>query len=142
MTARRRDVLLSAGAFLAAATLPGRAGSAQATGAAGGPPEVVLSGGLVVSMDPLVGDLERGDVHVRDGAIVRVPEPRLPQNRRSSAPVVFGPPPTVRWPICRKASAKLAGFGVVRGVNVCRPPHGGRAGSIRPVAISCSRVPR
>ncbi|AMB43322.1 amidohydrolase family protein [Methylobacterium sp. AMS5] len=72
MTARRRDVLLSAGAFLAAATLPSRAGSAQATGAAGGPPEVVLSGGFVVSMDPSVGDLERGDVHVRDGAIVRV----------------------------------------------------------------------
>lgn len=32
----------------------------------------VLSGGQVVTMDPALGDLARGDVHVRDGEIVAV----------------------------------------------------------------------
>ena len=34
--------------------------------------EYLIRGGAVLSMDPGVGILERGDVHVRDGAIVAV----------------------------------------------------------------------
>jgi cytosine/adenosine deaminase-related metal-dependent hydrolase len=34
--------------------------------------EYVISGGTVLSMDPSIGILERGDVHVRDGAIVAI----------------------------------------------------------------------
>ncbi|MDZ5661093.1 amidohydrolase family protein [Nocardioides sp. S-58] len=37
-----------------------------------GPREYVLTGGYVVSMDPAVGDLDGGDVHVKDGRIVAV----------------------------------------------------------------------
>ncbi|NPD04211.1 amidohydrolase family protein [Nocardioides sp. zg-1308] len=37
-----------------------------------GPREYVLTGGYVVSMDPTVGDLDGGDVHVKDGRIVAV----------------------------------------------------------------------
>jgi 5-methylthioadenosine/S-adenosylhomocysteine deaminase len=33
---------------------------------------LVLSGGTVITMDPVLGDLPRGDVHVRDGAVVAV----------------------------------------------------------------------
>ena len=32
----------------------------------------LLTGGTVVSMDPVVGDLDRGDVLVEDGVIVEV----------------------------------------------------------------------
>ncbi|MEV7323697.1 amidohydrolase family protein [Streptomyces sp. NPDC093970] len=35
---------------------------------------ILLSGGTVVSMDPAVGDLERGDVLIEDGVIVEVAE--------------------------------------------------------------------
>ena len=34
--------------------------------------EYLISGGSVLSMDPAIGTLARGDVHVRDGAIVAV----------------------------------------------------------------------
>ena len=34
--------------------------------------EYLIRGGAVLSMDPGVGIVERGDVHVRDGAIVAV----------------------------------------------------------------------
>ncbi|SFB50525.1 Tat (twin-arginine translocation) pathway signal sequence [Rhizobium sp. NFR07] len=34
--------------------------------------EVVLSGGHIVSMDPDIGDLERGDILIRDGAIAEI----------------------------------------------------------------------
>jgi 5-methylthioadenosine/S-adenosylhomocysteine deaminase len=37
-----------------------------------GPREYVLTGGYVLSMDPAVGDLDGGDVHVRNGRIVAV----------------------------------------------------------------------
>ncbi|MDV9172066.1 amidohydrolase family protein [Streptomyces sp. W16] len=36
--------------------------------------KTLLTGGTVVSMDPAVGDLERGDVLIEDGAIVQVAE--------------------------------------------------------------------
>ncbi len=68
----RRNLLLSGGALLANTVLSNRAGFAQGPGAKGEQTEIVLSGGHVISMDPTIGDLERGDVHVRDGAIVAV----------------------------------------------------------------------
>jgi 5-methylthioadenosine/S-adenosylhomocysteine deaminase len=34
--------------------------------------EIVLTGGHIVSMDPEVGDLERGDILIRDGAIAEI----------------------------------------------------------------------
>lgn len=61
-----------------AAALGVRPGSAQAVAG-----DVVLAGGHVVTMDPALGDLAVGDVHVRDGAIVEVaasiPAPGVPR---------------------------------------------------------------
>src|SRR5262245_60991813 len=34
--------------------------------------EYLIKGGIVLSMDPAIGTLASGDVHVRDGAIVAV----------------------------------------------------------------------
>ncbi|WAJ28233.1 amidohydrolase family protein [Antarcticirhabdus aurantiaca] len=72
MTLLRRDFLLSGAAALAATALSARPGLAQPAPSGAGSSEVILSGGYVVSMDPSIGDLARGDVHVRDGAIVAV----------------------------------------------------------------------
>jgi cytosine/adenosine deaminase-related metal-dependent hydrolase len=36
--------------------------------------KILLSGGTVVSMDPAVADLDRGDVLIQDGVIVEVAE--------------------------------------------------------------------
>lgn len=36
--------------------------------------EILCKGGFVLSMDPAIGDLPRGDVHIADGRIVRVGE--------------------------------------------------------------------
>ena len=44
--------------------------------------EYLIRGGAVLSMDPGIGILERGDVHVRDGAIVAV-ERRAASRRRA-----------------------------------------------------------
>lgn len=72
----RRSILAATTALGAASLLPGRA-LAQAPGA--GPAtslpargEFVIRGALVLSMDETIGDLERGDVHVRDGTVVAV----------------------------------------------------------------------
>ena len=62
---------LGAGA-VAAPAVAGRGGRHHDQGP--GPREYVLSGGYVLSMDPAVGDLDGGDVHVRDGRIVAVGE--------------------------------------------------------------------
>jgi 5-methylthioadenosine/S-adenosylhomocysteine deaminase len=72
----RRSVLAGATAASAAALI----GSAQAqtpTAASAATPlparrEFVIRNAHVLSMDELIGDLPRGDVHVRDGAIIAV----------------------------------------------------------------------
>jgi 5-methylthioadenosine/S-adenosylhomocysteine deaminase len=72
----RRTVLKAAAAFAAT----GLASCASVTpaspgGRSGGLPargEFVIRGATVLTLDPKVGDLARGDVHVRDGAIVAV----------------------------------------------------------------------
>ena len=68
----RRAVLAGTTALTAAALMP-KAASAQSSGAslpARG--EFVIRGAHVLSMDPAIGDLENGTVHVRDGSIVAV----------------------------------------------------------------------
>jgi cytosine/adenosine deaminase-related metal-dependent hydrolase len=72
----RRRMLAATTALGAASLLPKRA-SAQANSQsprATLPPrgEFVVRGAYVLSMDPAIGDLPRGDVHVRDGNIVAV----------------------------------------------------------------------
>ena len=46
--------------------------SAPASPASLSPDELVVRGGHVLSMDPSIGDLTSGDVHVRNGEIVSV----------------------------------------------------------------------
>jgi 5-methylthioadenosine/S-adenosylhomocysteine deaminase len=56
-----------------AVAAPAVAGRGDGPGHHGaGPREYVLTGGHVLSMDPAVGDLDGGEVHVRDGRIVAV----------------------------------------------------------------------
>lgn len=78
--ALHRRALLKAAAGLTAGGIAASAGCAQ-TGAPvrnsnavalPGRGEFVIRGAHVLSMDAVVGDFERGDVHVRDGAIVAV----------------------------------------------------------------------
>ncbi len=73
MEMSRRSVLGGAAAAGTLATGVGAAAPAQA-GPAGGPRarEYVVTGAHVVSMDPDIGDVEGGDIHVRDGRIVAV----------------------------------------------------------------------
>src|SRR5215510_3771030 len=77
----RRAVLAHATVLGAASLLPGRAlAQGATTGQAADRPaaslpargEFVVRGAHVLTMDPALGDLPTGDVHVRDGAIVAV----------------------------------------------------------------------
>jgi 5-methylthioadenosine/S-adenosylhomocysteine deaminase len=69
---------MAIGGVAAAGTATALAGPAAATGrggGGGGAPrhhEYVVRGAHVVSMDPAIGDLEDGDIHVRNGRIVAV----------------------------------------------------------------------
>jgi cytosine/adenosine deaminase-related metal-dependent hydrolase len=70
-----RRGFLGSVAALGAASLTGCASSPnQSAGQASLPPrgEWVVRGAYVLSMDPAIGDLPRGDVHVRNGEIVAV----------------------------------------------------------------------
>lgn len=78
MEISRRSVLGGAAAGTVATGLgvgaasPASAGRGHGPDHAPGPREYVLTGGHVLSMDPAVGDLDGGDVHVKDGRIVAV----------------------------------------------------------------------
>ena len=74
-----RRALLGASAMAASTMLTGRLFAQQnrafhpSSGAAPGLPQranLVIRGAYVVSMDPAIGELPSGDVHVRDGRIV------------------------------------------------------------------------
>jgi 5-methylthioadenosine/S-adenosylhomocysteine deaminase len=76
-----RRTLLGASAMVASTMLNGRLFAQQnrafdpLSGAAPGLPQranLVIRGAYVVSMDPAIGELPSGDVHVRDGQIVSV----------------------------------------------------------------------
>lgn len=71
----RRAVLKAATALAATGLVPACAQTGGQGGAATGLPargEFIVRGATVLSMDAKVGDFVRGDVHVRDGAIVGV----------------------------------------------------------------------
>ena len=74
----RRTVLKMAAALAAAGPATGRvfaqggAGASRSVKSLPARGEFVIRGATVLSMDAKVGDFERGDVHVRDGAIVAV----------------------------------------------------------------------
>jgi cytosine/adenosine deaminase-related metal-dependent hydrolase len=67
-----RRAMLAATTVLTAASMLPRGAMAQNAPAAPPRGEFVVRGAYVLSMDAAVGDLPRGDVHVRDGAIVAV----------------------------------------------------------------------
>src|SRR6185312_9735759 len=71
----RRTVLAGTTAFSAAAILPSHS-SAQAAPSSGtslpARREFVVRGAHLLTMDDRLGDIENGDVHVRDGAIVAI----------------------------------------------------------------------
>jgi len=67
----RRNVLKGTGALLAAGA--GSPVFAQTPAAAA---DLVVRGATILSMDPAIGDLPTGDIHIRAGAIVRV-APRI-----------------------------------------------------------------
>lgn len=73
-TINRRGFLTAASAAIAASAVSG--GDAAAATKHAAPEkarrEYLIRGAAVVSMDPAVGDFAKGDVHVRDGAIVAV----------------------------------------------------------------------
>lgn len=72
----RRTVLKAATALAATAFSPNllhaQAGADRFVKALPGRGEFVIRGATILSMDATVGDFERGDLHVRDGAIVAV----------------------------------------------------------------------
>jgi len=70
MDVTRRRVLAGAAAGVGAAAAPAAAEAAR--GRHRHHREYVVTGAYVLSMDPDVGDLPEGDVHVRDGEIVAV----------------------------------------------------------------------
>jgi 5-methylthioadenosine/S-adenosylhomocysteine deaminase len=79
MTFSRRRLLEGAAAAATVALTPRRLLAQQVTRNAAAPPaplpargELVIRGATVLTMDPAVGDVAAGDVHVRDGAIIAV----------------------------------------------------------------------
>ncbi len=80
LQALNRRTLLKAATALATGGAAAGMGCAQTGSGNGGAPssglpargEFLIRGGTVLTMDTALGDFERGDVHVRDGAIVAV----------------------------------------------------------------------
>ncbi len=70
MDVTRRRVLAGAAAGVGAAAAPAAAGATQERHRHHR--EYVVTGAYVLSMDPDIGDLPEGDVHIRDGEIVAV----------------------------------------------------------------------
>src|SRR5258708_2657423 len=76
----RRTVLAAAASIGTSVLIHSEAAAQSATTGQGGAPaatlpargEFVVRAAQVLSMDPTIGDLPAGDVHVRDGAIVAV----------------------------------------------------------------------
>lgn len=72
MSIDRRTLLKAAAAAGAAGLLPSCATSGASRGTPPARGEYLIRGATVLSMDAAVGDFARGDVHVRDGAIIAV----------------------------------------------------------------------
>jgi 5-methylthioadenosine/S-adenosylhomocysteine deaminase len=74
-TINRRGFLTAASAAIAASAVSGGEAVAATKATTTAQPahrEYLIRGAAVISMDPSVGDFTKGDVHVRDGAIVAV----------------------------------------------------------------------
>lgn len=67
MAISRRNLLLGGSAVAITSACP-----AMARAQTSSQNELILSGGYVLSLDPVIGDLAKGDVHIRNGAIVAV----------------------------------------------------------------------
>jgi 5-methylthioadenosine/S-adenosylhomocysteine deaminase len=82
-TINRRGFLTAASAAIAASAVSGGDAVAATKASTSTPPahrEYLIRGAAIISMDPSVGDFAKGDVHVRDGAIVAVgPRIKAPQ---------------------------------------------------------------
>lgn len=72
MDYHRRDVLKAAAAFAATGWTAGCATTSGTSGVLPARGEYLIHGANILSMDPKIGDYARGDVHVRDGAVVAV----------------------------------------------------------------------
>ena len=91
MAISRRNFLLGSSAIAVAGVSPQRAPAQTGPVPQG---EVVLSGGYVLSLDPVIGDLPKGDVHIRNGAIIAIaasiPAPGVPRRDMSGRVVMPG----------------------------------------------------
>jgi 5-methylthioadenosine/S-adenosylhomocysteine deaminase len=83
-TINRRGFLTAASAAIAVSAVSGGEAVAATKTNSTQPPrrEYLIRGVAIISMDPSVGDFAKGDVHVRDGAIVAV-GPRISAPRAS-----------------------------------------------------------
>jgi cytosine/adenosine deaminase-related metal-dependent hydrolase len=72
MTVTRRTLMNTAAAASAAGLLGGIAQAQAPTTNLPAANEVLIHDAFVISMDPSIGDLPHGDIHIRDGAIVAV----------------------------------------------------------------------
>ena len=72
MTVTRRTLMNAAAAAGAAGVLGGVAQAQAPMTNLPAANEVLIRDAFVISMDPSIGDLPHGDVHVRDGSIVAV----------------------------------------------------------------------
>ena len=72
MTMTRRALMNTAAAAGAAGMLDGIAQAQAPTTNLPAANEVLIRDAFVISMDPAIGDLPHGDIHVRGGAIVAV----------------------------------------------------------------------
>src|SRR4051812_27800139 len=75
LTLSRRDLLAAATAIGAAGLIGGIGRTALAQSATRAQPagdEFIVKNAYVVTMDPALGEIANGDIHVRDGAIVSV----------------------------------------------------------------------
>ncbi len=73
----RRDLMKASAAFAAAAATPSAllaqaASTAQGVGALPARGEFIIRGATILTMDPTLGDIAGGDIHVRDGAIIAI----------------------------------------------------------------------
>jgi 5-methylthioadenosine/S-adenosylhomocysteine deaminase len=80
----RRDLMTASAAFGAATIMPSSLlaqtpASDPNTTALPARGEFVIRGATILTMDPTLGDIAKGDIHVRDGAIVAI-GPNIPAN--------------------------------------------------------------
>lgn len=112
---KRRDLLRGTAALGAAALAPSLPASAQQAGAYAHLPargEFVIRNAYVLTMDDKLGDLPRGDIHVRNGAIVAVGKSlRAPGAKTIDARTMIALPGLIdtHWHMWGTAASNTAG---------------------------------